>query len=343
MKKSTKRFVLSTEAKNSHGFRVRTAGIDLSQYERNPIMLFMHKRPTEQRADQILPLGNFVDLEVRNSQLTGVPCFDESDDFAMKIYHKVENGTIRMASVGLDPDVWEKTDDELWLEKSILNEVSICDIGSNSDALAYDVVLYDKKGEMITLTDQYIQLALSKNQNSYMELITLVDSKTREHLKLTDKSTNEEIMKEMTKAVELSISQGAQIINLTKERDEAKEAESKAKEELETAKSENADKEIVALVSKAVIDRKITKAEKDHYISLAKHDKETVQKIFDGMKANPSIKEMTKTESAGLDEATLKMSWDELDKSNLLALVKEKAPEVFEQKFQQKFPGKELV
>ena len=49
-----KEVIISTEAVNSYGSRVLTAGIDLSQYERNPVLLWMHRRSWEPVA---MPIG----------------------------------------------------------------------------------------------------------------------------------------------------------------------------------------------------------------------------------------------------------------------------------------------
>ena len=103
MKKSTKRFILSTEAKNSNGFRVRTAGINLADFKSNPLLLWLHKRPKGERADEILPLGRWEDIELKDGVVSAVPVFDEDDEFAMRIYKKVENGSLKMASAGLLP------------------------------------------------------------------------------------------------------------------------------------------------------------------------------------------------------------------------------------------------
>jgi hypothetical protein len=151
MKKSSKRFLVSSEEKNSQGFRVRTAGIRLGQYEKNPLLLWMHKRPKGDSTEEILPLGNGVDMVIENGNLYGVPLFDPSDAFALKIHNKVENGTIRMASAGLHPISWKEDENgELWLWDSELVEWSLCDIGANPEALA--VSLYNADGELVTLS-----------------------------------------------------------------------------------------------------------------------------------------------------------------------------------------------
>lgn len=155
MKKSTKKFVLSTETVNSYGFRVLTSGIDLERFRNNPTMLWMHKRPTGEKSEMMFPLGYWTDIEVKNNVLYGTPVFDDSDAFAMGIYHKVENGTLRMASAGLLPVEWSETDKlagqtKPTLKRSVLEEVSIVDIGSNPDALA--TALYNSTGNVVNLS-----------------------------------------------------------------------------------------------------------------------------------------------------------------------------------------------
>lgn len=39
-------FVISDESVNSYGKVILTDGIDISQFERNPVMLYMHERAT---------------------------------------------------------------------------------------------------------------------------------------------------------------------------------------------------------------------------------------------------------------------------------------------------------
>jgi len=162
MLKSSKTFVITTEAVNSFGFRVLTAGVDLSQYQKNPILLWMHQRANSPDKNAVLPLGIMTDLKVINNQISGVPNFDEKDDFAMSIYNKVENGIINMASPGLlpiemsdAPELMKPGQTQPTVTKSVLKEVSLCDIGSNPEALA--IALYDVNGSKINLSAQTVK------------------------------------------------------------------------------------------------------------------------------------------------------------------------------------------
>lgn len=151
LKLTMKEVIISTEAVNSYGSRVLTDGIDLSQYERNPVLLWMHRRSWEPGA---MPIGKVENLRVEDGKLIGTPVFDQNDDFAKRIENKWENGYLRMASAGLEP-IETTPDPALVLPgqtretvtRSKLVEVSIVDIGGNDEALQ----LYGQEGKLLKL------------------------------------------------------------------------------------------------------------------------------------------------------------------------------------------------
>ncbi|MBD5199227.1 MAG: hypothetical protein HDS83_02380 [Bacteroidales bacterium] len=181
-----KEAIISTERVNSYGSRVLTSGIDLSQYEKNPIILFMHRRG--HRED--IPIGIMTDLRVENGVLYGTPKFDEDTDDERIISAKWERGTLRMLSAGLDVLEWSEDPTLLvqgqtrpTITKSKLIEVSVVDVGSNDDAL--QVGLYHE-GKLLTLAagEENIHLPLlsqkenlepkpNNNLNKNMEKILL--------------------------------------------------------------------------------------------------------------------------------------------------------------------------
>lgn len=135
--------VISNSKLNSYKTRVITAGIDTTQYKRNPLLLWMHTRATRGTPDDVLPLGTVVNLRVDGDNLLGTIQFDETDPFAARIKAKWDAGVLKMVSPGLD--IVEQTDDKALLlpgqlrmtvSKSILREVSVVDLGSNDDAIA---------------------------------------------------------------------------------------------------------------------------------------------------------------------------------------------------------------
>ena len=96
-----KEMVISTSRVNSYGSRVITEGIDLSQYVRNPILLWMHCRqyPGERAP---LPIGRVENLRTEGDALIGTPVFDSADEFARQIESKWENGFLKMCSAGIE-------------------------------------------------------------------------------------------------------------------------------------------------------------------------------------------------------------------------------------------------
>ena len=97
-----KEVIISNSSLNSRGFRVLTSGIDITQYMRNPILLWAHSRPFRGTKDEVLPIGRMENLRIEGDNLIGTPVFDEKDEFAVKIKDKWDNGFLKMASAGLD-------------------------------------------------------------------------------------------------------------------------------------------------------------------------------------------------------------------------------------------------
>lgn len=146
-----KEVIISTETVNCYGTRVLTSGIDVSQYERNPVLLWMHRRAFE---GDSMPIGKVENLRVEGGKLIGTPVFDQTDDFAKRIENKWENGYLRMASAGLepletssDPSLVSDGQTRETIIRSKLIEVSIVDIGGNDEALQ----LYGEEGKLLTL------------------------------------------------------------------------------------------------------------------------------------------------------------------------------------------------
>lgn len=152
-----KRIVISDESINTYGFWVRTDGIDLSPFLKNPVMLWNHNRDDHGTVNAQLPIGIWKDLRIENGILTGEPVFDETDEFAVRIKKKYEAGILNACSMGFVPLEWSDTPEMLKEGQTVatvtrcrLMEVSICDIPSNANAT---VVLYDENSKTINLSD----------------------------------------------------------------------------------------------------------------------------------------------------------------------------------------------
>lgn len=146
-----KDFVINTSSLNSWGTRVLTSGLDIGQFKRNPVLLYMHKRGFE---DDRTPIGRVENIRVEGDDLIGTPVFDTKDPFAAEIGRKWDENFLRMCSAGAEPVELSSAPEHLLpgqtratVTRSKLIEVSIVDIGSNDDALQ----LYQPDGKLLKL------------------------------------------------------------------------------------------------------------------------------------------------------------------------------------------------
>jgi hypothetical protein len=164
MKKQT--FLVSDESVNNYGFTVLTSGIDTTQFERNPIMLHMHKRPTI--------IGKWENLVKKDGKLYADAIFDIEDPIASEIAGKVERGFLKSASLGITFAPENKVDNVVM--KSKLHEISIVDIGANDNALRLykdeDFVSLNLKE--LTASSSLISLLNLQEDTTHKQIVDLV-------------------------------------------------------------------------------------------------------------------------------------------------------------------------
>lgn len=332
MKKSSKKFAISTERKNLKGFRVKTAGIDITGYKQNPIMLMMHERPTGKNKNEAGVIGNFVDLHFADNKLFGTPSFDDTDDYALKLYNKVENNVMRMCSAGLIPLKWGKDEaGDIWLLESKLFEVSLADVGSNSESLA--VSLCDEAGELITLSLEQIQENFKTEIN--MKIIELSAGAVALGLskELTDEAS---VGAAIEKLVQLAADKDAKLVTLNGELETAvtakKDAEDALANHVKLAETE-ADKALVTLAHKA---GKFVAGDIPKYEKLMAAAPEATKELLEGMLPQKTVLEQLSASEEGANPL-LKLTYDQLDKSGQLETLKAENIVVFKEKFKQKF------
>ena len=79
---------LTNDTLNSYGYRVLTEGVDITQYERNPILLYMHNRGKA--------IGLIKDIKRENGEITGEPVFDEATELSCQCKKQWDFGSLRM-------------------------------------------------------------------------------------------------------------------------------------------------------------------------------------------------------------------------------------------------------
>ena len=237
---------ISNSALNKFGFRMLTAGAKLDQFQKNPLLLFMHFRPWRGTKDEILPIGRIENVRVEGDDILGELVFDQTDEFAKKIEAKWDAGIYKMVSVGADPV--EISDDPIYLlpgqtrstvTKWVLDEVSVVDRGGNDDAIA----LYNSTTkEFITLDD--------KSNLDFIPLINKSETKPEKNMKLV--------------AIQLGLKEDAteaEVLAALKVRDEEHAG-------LQTSLKAQSDAAIKLSVETAVREKRISDSQKDHFIAL---------------------------------------------------------------------------
>lgn len=257
----SKRVRITNESVNSYGFRVLTSGIDLEQYRRNPVLLYMHERGNV--------IGYVKDLQVENGEVTGELVFDEASELSIRCKKQFEVGSLRMVSVGLDPKETSGAP-ELLLEgqtrptvtKSKLVEVSLVDIGANDDA--------------IRMYNEGTAIELGKDGNCLLPLLSNnpINQTTMDLKKLALQLGLPETADEATilaKIAELQKEAGASV-TLKAENDKLKLAG------------------IITLVDKAITEKKITVENKEHFLNLGKTiGAEELEKTLAAMSPNVKL------------------------------------------------------
>ncbi len=174
------KFIVNTENVNTYGYRILTSGIDTAQYERNPVVLFMHDRGDRKlTGDEVIGRAR---LAKENNELIAYITFDSENEFAAKIEAKVKGDFIRMCSMwaapvetSLDPELALPGQKYETVTQCKLIEISIVDIGGNDDALRLSggntnhklqLLNQNTMSEIKTIGLSVIALALGKTADS---------------------------------------------------------------------------------------------------------------------------------------------------------------------------------
>lgn len=138
---------LTNDTLNGYGYRVLTKGVDITQYERNPILLYMHNRGKA--------IGLIKDIKKENGEITGELAFDEATELSTQCKKQWDFGSLRMVSIGFEVIETSEAAELIvpgqryaTVTKARLIEVSLVDIGANNDAIRLH-----KDGQLITLSE----------------------------------------------------------------------------------------------------------------------------------------------------------------------------------------------
>ena len=237
-----KRVRISNETLNTYGTRVITEGLDISQFQRNPVLLYMHQRG--------MVIGYVKDIRKDGGEVTGELEFDEASPESIRVKKQFEFGSLKMVSAGIDilelsedPSLLVQGQTRPTITRSRLFEVSVVDIGSNDDALV--------------LSKDGTRLELGKDGSNPLPLIGNKPHKQEQNMELPKL------------ALELGLPATA-----TEQEVMAKIAELKAaRQEADALRQENETMAISAItqaVENGIAEKRIPADKKDHFIGLGK-------------------------------------------------------------------------
>ncbi len=326
---SKKTFILHDETVNTYGFRMLTSGANLEEFRKNPVMLLNHN-------DWNLPIGRWENIRIEGSKILADAVFDENDPRAVEVQQKVDTDFIRMASIG----AWTQERSDAYdlmlpgqtsstVTRWTVREASIVTIGANHNALA----LYDSNGNLVNMGDflkrskptatmEYTELEDTLNKKDMGKLTTV--------LNLSDAASEADIVTKVNEII--SNADRLEKENRTlKDAIDAQKAEQKKKEQ----------QEAVALVDAAVKDGRIDAKGKETYLALFDRDFTSAKAALDAVPARQSVTAMINNGQQRVDMGDWKnKSWDEIDRAGKLTQLKDNHPDVYAEKFEERFGTK---
>lgn len=239
-----KRIIISDESVNCYGTWIRTEGMDISQFEKNPVLLWMHWRG--------VIIGCIKDIKKEDGRVTGEPYFDEVREESKQAKAQWEKGTLRMASANVDvlevsdaPEHVKPGQYRATVTRSKLTEVSMVDIGGNDNALPLMLSFQGKELKLAAGEASDFLPLLNTNPNK----IEKMDYKAIAlKLGLPETATENDILS----AIEVLLGYKTANEQLRQE-----------KEQMQLAG-------ITAAVETAITERRITADKKDHFVELGK-------------------------------------------------------------------------
>lgn len=291
-------FILSDESINSYGTRILTAGIDLTLFKKNPIMLWMHSRAWRGDKDEVLPIGKWENIRIENGKLLADAVFDETDEFAKKIKSKVEQNILKMASIGIniiatseDKNVIVQGQSRPTVIKCLITEASICDIGSNRNALR----LFDEFGDELKLSEGLGHLLpLLGDTQTNAELDTIINNE----------NMTEQLRERLATTLSLTDVSDEQIMQAIAMRESETATLRDRVATYERLESERHEQEVVSLVDSAISERRITAEDRERFLNLARGNFDDTKAVLSKMPAAIDLSQ------SGGDHAPKQNPWE---------------------------------
>lgn len=293
-------FCLTDSSLNAYGYRLMTSGLELDRF-RPPVGFLMHDR------DKGVAV-QWVDFRMEGDSLYATPVVN--DTLFPDLAKQIEEGFINAASVGhivaleLSDDPADKLpgQDGPTVKRWFPREVSLVDIPGNYNATGL-ARLYDESDRLLA-------------------------DLSAPHAQTNPKDMNiAEIFPDLAQADDTAIRAYVNDLQQRAERAAALQTE------IDQLRAERANAELNALLDAAVNEHRITAEQRNLMATGYAGRVEELRSLLATFPAKEAVPTPTPTATPSLAGK----SWDELDRSGELARLKAESPELFAQKFEQKF------
>ena len=326
-------YVILDSSVLTNGMRVMVDGVDTTQFEKNPVMLYDHN-------DWNLPLGRWENIRKENGFLLADAVFDEgdTDEQVKRIIGKVSRGFLKACTPGLvdlegtiDPMYVLDCQDGPTITSCRLREVSITPIGKNFNALK----LYDKQGKEIEYKENPTLLLSDFIVSPKIE--TKMDKIYLSKLNLSEKATDTEI----DTAIELLLSDkqkaDERATNAETELNALKLSDKTAKKSAFEAELDVAFKD--GRLSEKPVGDKLTPV-RDSMLNLFDKDPEGTHAMLGSIAVPTKLDGLQLGDKTTQREQLEKMSFQDIDKAGKQLLLKDSYPDLYKIKFKEAY-GKE--
>jgi hypothetical protein len=194
------KFNLTTDdtfTRKGQKIKVLTAGIDVSEFIDNPLMLAEHK------SERIL--GTWKDITVMSDRIIAEPNFDD-DNFSKVIEAKVNKGTIKSASVGIEVKDAYLDGDTIVISNSVLLEASLVGLPQNKKAKAVQLgnrtaTMLLSEGAICDVNKLFENLKLKNMTNTNEITTTPIENVVEETIVTEATEAVEEVIEEVKEEV----------------------------------------------------------------------------------------------------------------------------------------------
>ncbi|PQJ12134.1 hypothetical protein CJD36_010130 [Flavipsychrobacter stenotrophus] len=298
VKKIERQYVLSDSSVNVYGFRLLTSGYQLDDYRKNPIGYYMHRR------EDGIAL-KWEDLRIEDDKVIGTPVINLSNARGTQMCDEAENGFLNAASVGHIVVLEYSTDPEMMLPgqtgptitKWYNKECSLVDIPGNNNELT---TLYDAQENEINLVDIGAGLQAIKTADN-LWLADLKSALAMDSNAGVDTLVNK--IKDLVLKAETLTIENTTLLN----------DKQVLVQQIDELKKNNATAEIIAVLDRALEDRKITVSLKDRLAVDYADNAEGLKALIAAMSAYRTIAESLR---AGNDTTETQWAWDDYEKND---------------------------